>query len=53
MTPNTTKTLVRLGAGLIFIVFLIWMMSALESVTTILLVAFFMAYILNPVATGP
>ncbi len=51
MTPNTTKTLVRLGAGLIFIVFLIWMMSALESITTILLVAFFMAYILNPVAT--
>ena len=48
MTPATTKTLVRFGAGFLFIAFTIWMMWALESVTTILLVALFMAYILNP-----
>ncbi len=48
MTPATTKTLVRLGAGFLFIAFTIWMMWVLESVTTILLVALFMAYILNP-----
>lgn len=52
MTPSTQKTLVRFGAGLLFIVFLIWMMWALESVTTILLVGFFMAYILNPLVLG-
>ncbi len=51
MKPDTVKTLVRLGAGVIFLVFLIWMMRALESVTTILLIAFFMAYTLNPLVT--
>ncbi|MGC8605414.1 MAG: AI-2E family transporter, partial [Desulfomonilaceae bacterium] len=51
ITSNTTKTIVRIGAGIIFMIFLVWMMSALESVTTLLLVAFFMAYILNPLTT--
>ncbi|MEI6134493.1 MAG: AI-2E family transporter [Desulfomonile sp.] len=52
MKPVTVKTLIRLGAGLVFFVFLIWMMRALESVTTTLLISFFMAYSLNPLVTG-
>ncbi|MFH0960841.1 MAG: AI-2E family transporter [Pseudomonadota bacterium] len=52
MNPATVKTLVRLGAGLVFFVLLIWMMSALESVTTTLLISFFMAYSLNPLVSA-
>lgn len=48
MTLFATKTFVRMGAGLAFAVLMIWLMKALESVTTILMVSFLMAYILNP-----
>ncbi len=48
MTSVTRRTLVRIGAALGFVVVLIWLMIALESVTTIVMVAFLMAYILDP-----
>ncbi len=48
MTPGTRQTLIRLGAGIGFCLILLWFMRALESITTIVLVAFFMAYILDP-----
>jgi len=48
MTPQTKKTFIRLGAGIAFFVVLIWFMQAMEEVTTIIMVAFFLAYILNP-----
>ncbi len=48
MTPKTKRTLVRAGAGLSLILFLIWLMHGLASVTTMLMAAFVMAYILNP-----
>lgn len=48
MTPFATKTLVRIGAGLCFTGLVVWLMYALESVTTIVMVSFFIAYILNP-----
>jgi predicted PurR-regulated permease PerM len=48
MTPEGKRTLIRLGAGVGFLIVLIWLMSALQSVTTIVMVAFFLAYILNP-----
>jgi predicted PurR-regulated permease PerM len=49
MTPKTRRTLVRAGAGLSLVLFLIWMMHGLASITAMLMVAFVMAYILNPV----
>ena len=52
MTPTTSKTFVRIGAGLIFLMLLFWLISALESVSTMILVSFFLAYILNPLVTG-
>ena len=48
MTTEGKRTLIRLGAGLTFFMIMIWLMSALQSVTTIVMVAFFLAYILNP-----
>jgi predicted PurR-regulated permease PerM len=51
MTPGTRRTLIRVTAGLAFVLVLIWLMAALESVTTVVMVAFFLAYVLNP-ATG-
>ncbi len=48
MTPFATKTLVRIGAGLCFTGLVVWLMHALESVTTLLMVSFLTAYILNP-----
>ena len=48
MTSEAKRTLIRLGAGVAFFIVLIWLMSALQSVTTIVMVAFFLAYILNP-----
>ena len=48
MTSEGQRTLIRLGAGAAFFIVLIWLMSALRSVTTIVMVAFFLAYILNP-----
>lgn len=49
MTAEAKRTLIRLGAGAAFFIVLIWLMSALESVTTVVMVAFFLAYILNPI----
>ena len=49
MTPEGKRTLIRLGAGAAFFVVLIWLMRALESVTIVVMVAFFLAYILNPI----
>jgi len=48
MTPQTQRSLVRVAAGLIFLAVLTWLLMALESVTTMVMVAFFLAYILNP-----
>ena len=50
MTPKTKRTLIRVGAGLAFAVALWLFISALESIATVLMIAFFLAYILNPVA---
>lgn len=49
MTPTARRTLIRFGAALAFIMVLVWLMIALKSVTTMVMVAFFLAYILNPV----
>jgi predicted PurR-regulated permease PerM len=49
MTPKTKRTMVRAGAGVAFMLLLIFLMHGLASVTTMLMVAFVMAYILNPV----
>ncbi len=48
MTIEGKRTLIRVGAGLTFITIIIWLMSALESITTVLMVALFLAYILDP-----
>lgn len=48
MTSAEKRTLVRVGAGILLLIALIWLMSALESVTTMVMVAFFLAYILDP-----
>ncbi|MDQ7784768.1 MAG: AI-2E family transporter [Desulfomonilaceae bacterium] len=48
MTPAGRRTLIRFTAALAFVVVLVWLMVALESVTTMVMVAFFLAYILNP-----
>jgi predicted PurR-regulated permease PerM len=48
VTPHTKKTLVRLGAGIAFLLVLIWFMRALESLTTVVMVALILAYVFNP-----
>ncbi|MEW6112568.1 MAG: AI-2E family transporter [Thermodesulfobacteriota bacterium] len=48
MTPQTKRSLIRVGALFAFGFVLVWLMQALESVTTLLMVSFFLAYILNP-----
>lgn len=48
MRPQTKTTLVRISAGLVFAIFLVWLMNLLQNVTVILMVSFFLAYILNP-----
>lgn len=50
MTPTGRRTLIRLAAALAFVFVLVWFMSALESVTTMVLVSFFFAYLLDPAA---
>lgn len=50
LTPKMKVMLVRLGACLALVVVVVWLMRALSSVTTMLLVSFFLAYILNPLA---
>ncbi len=51
MNPRTKKTLVRALAGIAFFCLLLWIMQALEPVTTVLLISFLMAYILDPLVT--
>jgi predicted PurR-regulated permease PerM len=48
MTPAAKQTLIRIGAASGLVTFLIWLMMALESLTTMVLVSFFIAYILDP-----
>lgn len=48
MSPQIRRTLIRITAATIFIIILIWFMMALEAITTMILVAFFLAYILDP-----
>jgi predicted PurR-regulated permease PerM len=48
VTPQTKRTLIRLGAGLGFFFVLLLLIQAFSTVTTLLLTAFFLAYILNP-----
>jgi predicted PurR-regulated permease PerM len=48
MTPQGKTTLIRFAAGLAFLIAVTWLMLILESITTMVLVAFFLAYILNP-----
>lgn len=50
MTPETRRTLIRVGAGIGFLIILIWLMRAIESVTIMVLVSFFIAYLLDPLA---
>lgn len=51
MTPKTKRTLVRAGAGLVAVLVLILLLHGLASVTTMVMVALVVAYILNPVVT--
>jgi predicted PurR-regulated permease PerM len=48
MDPKLRRTLIRASAGLALGVSLIWLMVWLESVTTMLMVAFIFAYLLDP-----
>lgn len=48
MTPHTQRSLIRVAAGLVFLAAITWLLLALESITTMVMVAFFLAYILNP-----
>lgn len=50
MTPAVKRTLIRVGACLGFVIVLIWLMRALESVTSMILISFFIAYLLDPAA---
>ncbi|MGC8659259.1 MAG: AI-2E family transporter [Desulfomonilaceae bacterium] len=52
VNPTTSKTFVRVGAGFLFVALLLWLVSALESVSTMIMVSFFIAYILNPLVTS-
>ncbi len=48
MDPKLRRTVIRTSAGLAAVVILIWLMMWLESVTTMLMVAFIFAYLLDP-----
>ena len=48
MDPNLRRTLVRIAAGIVVAAILIWLMMLLESVTTMLMVSFIFAYVLDP-----
>ncbi len=50
MTQGTGRTLIRIGAGICFFIVLIWFMRLIESVTIMVLVSFFLAYLLDPLA---
>jgi predicted PurR-regulated permease PerM len=49
MMSHTKRTLIRLGVGVALLFVLVWLMQALQIVTTIVMVAFVFAYILDPV----
>jgi predicted PurR-regulated permease PerM len=48
MEPHFKRTLVRIGAGSAFVLILVWLMTVLPAVTTLMMISFFLAYILNP-----
>ncbi len=48
MDPRLKRTIIRTAAGLILALVLIWLMTALQSVTTMLMVALILAYLLDP-----
>jgi predicted PurR-regulated permease PerM len=48
MTPKIKTTLTRAGAVLALVLVLMWLMSSMASVTTMLMIALFLAYVLNP-----
>jgi predicted PurR-regulated permease PerM len=48
MEPHFKRTLVRIGAGSALALILVWLMTALPSVTTLMMMSFFLAYIFNP-----
>ncbi|MFC1835749.1 AI-2E family transporter [Thermodesulfobacteriota bacterium] len=48
MNPETRRTLIRSAAALVFLILTVWLMILLNSITTMLMVAFFLAYILDP-----
>jgi predicted PurR-regulated permease PerM len=48
MDRKLQTTLTRAGACLLFVLVLVWLMSSLASVTTMLMVALILAYLLNP-----
>jgi predicted PurR-regulated permease PerM len=48
MSPRLKRTIIRAAAGVALALVLIWLMTALESVTTMLMVALILAYLLDP-----
>lgn len=48
MKPVTKRALVRIAAGLILAYVLLWLMSVLETVTTVLMISLILAYMVNP-----
>jgi len=48
MDPNLRRTTIRVVAGIVVAAVLIWLMTLLESVTTMLMVSFIFAYVLDP-----
>jgi len=48
MTSGTKKTLIRVLSGLAFFFLVLWIMQALEPITTMVLVSLLVAYILDP-----
>jgi predicted PurR-regulated permease PerM len=48
VTPDARRRLIRLLAVVGLIVVLVWLMSSLESVTTVVMTALFLAYLLDP-----
>ncbi len=48
MDPKIRRTIVRITAGILLAAILIWLMIQLESVTSMLLIAFIFSYLLDP-----
>lgn len=51
MKSKSRRTLIRIAAGVGFAVVLWWFISTMESIATVLMVSFILAYILNPATT--